>query len=95
MKKITFYLIFLIIIITPVIGYSQSTGAIYHIKIDGTVNPSSFEYIRKAIHEAKVNNASCLIIELNTPGGLLKSTRYIVFFEPLPQLKGQMTSMCF
>ena len=28
--------------------------------------------------EAKSKNANCLIIELNTPGGLLKSTRYIV-----------------
>src|ERR1051325_1033799 len=48
------------------------------IKIDGTINPASYEYIHKNIKEAEETNAECLIIQLNTPGGLLKSTRYIV-----------------
>jgi len=80
MKKIPFYISFLVVclLIIPVITYSQEQGAIYHIKVDGTINPSSFDYIQKAIREAKNKNAACLIIELNTPGGLLKSTRYIV-----------------
>jgi len=51
---------------------------VYHIKIDGSINPSTSDYIHKALEEAKSKNANCMIIELNTPGGLLKSTRYIV-----------------
>ncbi|HEY3250030.1 MAG TPA: nodulation protein NfeD [Ignavibacteria bacterium] len=58
--------------------FSQNQEIVYHIKIDGTINPSTSDYIKKAVQEAKIKNASCLIIELNTPGGLLKSTRYIV-----------------
>ncbi|MCX7877697.1 MAG: nodulation protein NfeD [Ignavibacteria bacterium] len=54
------------------------SGDILLIRIDGSINPSTSDYIRKAINEAKSKNAECLIIELNTPGGLLKSTRYIV-----------------
>src|SRR4030095_9048196 len=58
--------------------FSQSLQTVYVIKIDGSINPSTSEFIHKSIEEAKEKNAECLIIELNTPGGLLKSTRYIV-----------------
>ena len=58
--------------------YCQQNSLVYVIKIDGSINPSTSDYIHKSIEEAKNNKAECLIIELNTPGGLLKSTRYIV-----------------
>jgi membrane-bound serine protease (ClpP class) len=48
------------------------------IKIDGTINPASSGYIERGIETAEKENAACLIITLNTPGGLLKSTRVIV-----------------
>jgi membrane-bound serine protease (ClpP class) len=48
------------------------------IKIDGTINPASSGYIERGIEIAEKENAACLIISLNTPGGLLKSTRVIV-----------------
>lgn len=48
------------------------------INIDGAINPSSSDYISTSIKKAKEKNAECLIIKLNTPGGLLKSTRIIV-----------------
>jgi membrane-bound serine protease (ClpP class) len=48
------------------------------ISVDGSINPSSAEYINSGIKHAVENNAECLIIKLNTPGGLLKSTRVIV-----------------
>ena len=57
---------------------AQDDGLVYLIKIDGSINPSTSEFIHKSLGEAVKHNARCLIIELNTPGGLLKSTRYIV-----------------
>ncbi|KAF5409555.1 MAG: hypothetical protein Udaeo2_01340 [Candidatus Udaeobacter sp.] len=36
------------------------------------------EYISRSIEEAQSQNAQCLIIQLNTPGGLLDSTQKIV-----------------
>lgn len=48
------------------------------IKIDGSVNPVSAGFIHNAIARAEKENASCLLIHLNTPGGLVKSTRVIV-----------------
>jgi membrane-bound serine protease (ClpP class) len=48
------------------------------ISVDGSINPSSAEYINSGIKHSLEKNAECLIIKLNTPGGLLKSTRVIV-----------------
>src|SRR6476646_3273059 len=48
------------------------------IKVNGGINPSSAEYIHKAIEKAENEKAECLLIHLNTPGGLLTSTRAIV-----------------
>ena len=48
------------------------------IKIDGTINPVAADFIHRAIEKTKNEKAQCLIIHLNTPGGLLQSTRIIV-----------------
>jgi membrane-bound serine protease (ClpP class) len=48
------------------------------IQIDGVINPVVASYIHRSIEKASSQNASCLLIHLNTPGGLLKSTRIIV-----------------
>ncbi|MFA5060001.1 MAG: nodulation protein NfeD [Candidatus Omnitrophota bacterium] len=45
---------------------------------DATINPVTADYIMDAIDRAVLSNAQCLIIELDTPGGLLSSTRMIV-----------------
>ncbi|MFZ5516082.1 MAG: NfeD family protein [Candidatus Zhuqueibacterota bacterium] len=44
----------------------------------GTVNPISAEYIINAIEMAETNKSVCLIIELDTPGGLIAATQDIV-----------------
>jgi membrane-bound serine protease (ClpP class) len=46
--------------------------------VDGTINPVTSDYIHRGIKAATKQNAECVIIYLNTPGGLLKSTRIIV-----------------
>ena len=48
------------------------------IKIDGAINPVVVSYIQRSIEKASSENAACVLIHLNTPGGLLKSTRIIV-----------------
>ena len=48
------------------------------IKIDGAIGPATASYIARSIHEAHQQDAQCLIIQLNTPGGLLDSTQKIV-----------------
>ncbi len=57
------------------------------ITIDGMINPASADYIREAIARSQDEGADALIIELDTPGGMLDSTKSIVkdlLGAPLP-----------
>ncbi len=61
------------------------TGARLHaaekvilIRVDGTINPATAEYIVNSVGIAEKANAAALVIEMNTPGGLLESMRQIV-----------------
>lgn len=69
--------LFFITLLAPQYTFGQQP-VVFVITIDGSINPSTSDFIRKSIDEAKKNNAECLVINLNTPGGLLKSTRYII-----------------
>ncbi len=51
---------------------------IHHIRIDGVINPVSANFIISSLENATDQNVECLIIELDTPGGLLEATRDIV-----------------
>src|SRR5437016_12465475 len=48
------------------------------ISVDGAIGPATASYISRSIEEAKAQNMQCLVIQLNTPGGLLDSTQKIV-----------------
>jgi membrane-bound serine protease (ClpP class) len=48
------------------------------IRIDGAIGPATASYISRAIDSAAASGAQCLVIELDTPGGLLDSTKAIV-----------------
>jgi membrane-bound serine protease (ClpP class) len=57
---------------------TSGAGKYHVITIESAINPSTSEYIRQSIDRASSEGAAALIIRLNTPGGLLKSTRAIV-----------------
>src|SRR4026208_2156665 len=65
----------LILTLFPSLLFAQK---VISIKIDGTINPATADFIQDGIKKAASDKASCLLIHLNTPGGLLKSTRVIV-----------------
>lgn len=62
-------------VLLPAILFSQT---VVSININRSINPASAEYIHKSIEKAEQQKAECLLIHLNTPGGLLNSTRDIV-----------------
>jgi membrane-bound serine protease (ClpP class) len=72
MKRILSYCFFLFFV-------SAVTDAqtVITMKVDGTINPVSADFIRNGIKKASSENAECLIIHLKLRG-LLKSTRIIV-----------------
>lgn len=63
------------------------TPAIGVIRIEGTINPATSGYIDRALQTGEREDFSCLVIQLDTPGGLLDSTQTIVkhfFASPTP-----------
>ena len=51
---------------------------VHQITIDGVINPVSTEFILDAIDNAESSGAELLVIQLDTPGGLMKSMHEIV-----------------
>jgi membrane-bound serine protease (ClpP class) len=66
--------ILLLLIILP----SVSNSSILKITVDAPIHPITSEYIRDTIDRAERENASLIIITLNTPGGLDSSMREII-----------------
>src|ERR1700684_4038417 len=56
----------------------DSSAQVLKIVIDDTVQPITQEYISRAVDEAQRRNDQALLIELNTPGGLVDSPRRII-----------------
>lgn len=68
----------LLILLSLVLDISGQSKKVFVITIDDAISPPISEYIEEAIEKSVEDNGECLIIRLNTPGGLLKSTRVIV-----------------
>ncbi len=59
--------------------FSLPTRAdVLKIVVNDTIQPISAEYITRAIDEARRRNDQAILIEINTPGGLLSSTSEII-----------------
>lgn len=54
------------------------SAEVLKIVVNDTIHPITEEYIGRAITEAERNKDQALLIEMNTPGGLLESTRDIL-----------------
>ena len=63
------------VVLFPLAGKAAD---ISQINIRGTINPATTNYIERAIELSTEAERSCLIIQLDTPGGLLESTQNIV-----------------
>ncbi|MCR4336546.1 MAG: nodulation protein NfeD, partial [Candidatus Omnitrophica bacterium] len=82
-KKIfSFVSLGMILVGTLLLGASflfASTSSVHWIRLkDDTINPITAEYISQSIDRAEEENVQCLVMQLDTPGGLLASTRSIV-----------------
>lgn len=59
-------------------GTWAAKGDIYIVNINDAIGPGIAEYIKDSIEKAENEEAACLIIELDTPGGLAESMRLII-----------------
>jgi len=70
--------VFLYLFLFITLSFAVKAQKVISITIDGTINPAAAGFIERGIKKAEKEKAGCLLIHLNTPGGLLKSTRVIV-----------------
>ena len=87
-------IIWLLLILLPVLGHLVGPSLVHGqapsvlvIKVDGIINGVKERFISRAIDQAVDEGSTLVIIELDTPGGLLSSTRDIVeelLAAPLP-----------
>jgi len=56
----------------------QGQPVAYVLEVDGTVNPALADYIIKGIQTAEEKKAACVIIRMDTPGGMVSSTKTII-----------------
>lgn len=64
----------LVLCLAPSSGYAD----VLKIVVDDTIQPIAEEFIDKAIQEAKRSHSEAILIELNTPGGLMSSMHEII-----------------
>jgi membrane-bound serine protease (ClpP class) len=57
---------------------SAASAEVLKIVVDDTIQPITGEYIARAIDQAQRRNDQAVLIEINTPGGLVDSTREII-----------------
>jgi membrane-bound serine protease (ClpP class) len=59
-------------------GGANGAPRVYRVDIDGTINPGALGLLEHAIRTAETHDAAALIVRIDTPGGLLSSTRDMV-----------------
>jgi len=73
---------FIIILSALLLFFSANAFAaeneIYIVRLSGAISPATADFLKQGIKKASDNDAACIIVELDTPGGLAESMRDIV-----------------
>jgi membrane-bound serine protease (ClpP class) len=69
-----------LLLVCPAAAIDQAAGpdTLVRIVVDGSINPAVADHVRDAIAHAAAAQAPALLLQLDTPGGLLTSMRAIV-----------------
>ena len=70
MKYFIIHILFL-----ALLPFTLQSQQVVSIRVNGMISPATADYIHKGIKKAVALHGECVIIHLNTPGGLLQSTR--------------------
>jgi len=79
MKRIIFIILALLLFLFCFPGNNfAAENEVYIIEISGSINPAVADFLKKGINKASADGVSCIIIKIDTPGGLAESMREIV-----------------
>jgi membrane-bound serine protease (ClpP class) len=63
----------------PSAAQQDGSGPVVHVlEVDGTINPALSDYIIKGIEKAVADKAALVIIRMDTPGGIVSTTKTII-----------------
>ncbi len=57
---------------------AAGSAPVYLVRLTGAISPGNADFLESAIHRANTEGAGCLIVMLDTPGGLAESMRKMV-----------------
>jgi membrane-bound serine protease (ClpP class) len=69
------FVLFFLLVITSISVCPQEKAPVFLIEVKSVINPASARFMIDSIDEAKQQGGQCLIIQLDTPGGLMESMR--------------------
>lgn len=79
---IAFSLIVLLLVVFPglltVHPATAGSAPVYLVRLTGAVTPGNADFLESAIRQANTERAGCLVVMLDTPGGLVESMRRMV-----------------
>lgn len=88
LHKLRTHVLPLVLLVPSAFVATQARAAtVYRVVINGTINPATSDYITAGLETAIENEAAALVVQMDTPGGLLESTKTIVkkiLAAPLP-----------
>jgi len=77
-RKVTIAMIMVILFFIGIPSYGENEKVVEVLKLEGPISPVSADRLDKALRRAIEKKAQCLIIQLDTPGGLDQSMRQMV-----------------
>jgi len=69
--------IFVLLLLCTVTVSMAAAGDVVHFRVEDTIQPASQRFIERTLAGAEESGADLVVMELDTPGGLLDSTREI------------------
>ena len=77
-RSITVSVIVLLSLLLSISVGDAGSAPVYFVRITGAISPGNADFLDMAIHKANAEGAGCLIVMLDTPGGLAESMRKMV-----------------
>lgn len=77
-RPATIFLLAVMIWLLPAGTIGAGTEPVYLVRLTGAITPANADFLDSAIHRADTEGAGCLIVMLDTPGGLAESMRKMV-----------------
>jgi len=79
-RHILIALTLIVLLLGPLFVNPAAAGSapVYLVRLTGAVSPANADFLESAIRQANTEGAGCLIVMLDTPGGLAESMRRMV-----------------